>query len=160
MSGWVSEWVMFSDFGDSYRIYWACELVRGLLDWNFSTKSFLRSSELFWSLSTWKDRLTEGWSKQPGGIKTWKGGRRFPLHSGWRSQWGGPCIVPPIRPIWAFIVNFRSQSNQFPQSLRLQKISNQQFYLHTPFNLIKTRCWVLTVSKIWLTNICLPKTVV
>ena len=23
----VSEWVMFSDFGDSYRIYGACELV-------------------------------------------------------------------------------------------------------------------------------------
>ena len=24
---WVSEWVMFSDFGDSYRIYRACKLV-------------------------------------------------------------------------------------------------------------------------------------
>ena len=27
MSGWVSDMVLFSDFGDSYRIYRACELV-------------------------------------------------------------------------------------------------------------------------------------
>ena len=27
VSEWVSQWVMFSDFGDSYRIYRACELV-------------------------------------------------------------------------------------------------------------------------------------
>ena len=27
VSGWVGQWVMLSDFGDSYRIYPACEFV-------------------------------------------------------------------------------------------------------------------------------------
>ena len=43
----VAVWVMFSDFGDSYRIYRACELVIMKLVWHSLNICFCSSSSLF-----------------------------------------------------------------------------------------------------------------